>query len=203
MYEARQEGPLSRVGLKPRGTDCGNRSSPEDLVSNQRPSAHDLARNMDDAQFLSQYYRPLGDRVRCDVTYGLPALIYVLELRSQKTVHPTLRQRILEVAEQLNGILPIYVATHVDRDPSDWDLRRGQQDIRRMAGLHKCDKLLDQETRQCNATATLFYQSESRKDVSARCAKHEVVPYKQDQLGRLLTLTEEEYSREIAKSAGS
>lgn len=81
---------------------------------------------------LVQYYRPLGDRVHCDVTYGLPALLYVLELRSQKTVHPTLRRRILEAADRLRDAVPPYVTMHIDRDPDDWNLRRGQQDIRRV-----------------------------------------------------------------------
>lgn len=63
--------------------------------------------------------------------------------------------------------------------------------------MYKCDKLLDSGTRQCNEPATLFYQSETRKDVSARCPQHEVIPYKQDQLGRLILLTEEEYARAI------
>ena len=89
-----------------------------------------LTRNLIEAQ----YYQPLGERVRCDLTYGLPALLYVLEIRSQKTVHPTLRRRILESAERVRDLLPPYVRMHIDRDPNDWDLRRGQQDIHRVGG---------------------------------------------------------------------
>lgn len=102
------------------------RSEAEDLVGLR----HAIDR-ITDNQIIAQYYRPLGERVRCDVTYGLPALLYVLELRSQKTIHPTLRRRVLEVANQLRGVLPPFVAMHIDNDPSDWDLRRGQQSIRR------------------------------------------------------------------------
>ena len=62
---------------------------------------------------------------------------------------------------------------------------------------YACDKKLDAGARQCNAPATIFYQSEVCRDISARCDAHEVVPYKAE-LGRLLILTEEEYGRELA-----
>ena len=97
-----------------------------ELVRSQR----ELTAAVSPHPIAAQYYRPLGERVRCDVTYGLPALLYVLEIRSQKTVHPTLRRRVLEIADRLH--LPPYVAIHVERDPDDWTLRRGQQDIRRV-----------------------------------------------------------------------
>lgn len=106
------------------------REEATELIELQQDAVRRVLRNLN--EFESQYYHPLGARVRCDVIYGLPALLYVLELRSQKTVHPTLRRRILEAAEKVREVLPTYVAMHVDRDPNDWDLRRGQQDIRRV-----------------------------------------------------------------------
>jgi hypothetical protein len=63
-----------------------------------------------------------------------------------------------------------------------------------------CDKRLDAGARQCHAPATRFYQSEVRRDLSARCDEHQVVPYKSD-LGRLLILTEQEYERELNAAA--
>ena len=104
------------------------RDEASDLVVSQRAATSSVTRN----PIAAQYYRPLGERVRCDVTYGLPALLYVLELRSQKTVHPTLRRRVLEAADRVRNVLPPYVTMHVERDPDDWNLRRGQQDIRRV-----------------------------------------------------------------------
>ena len=75
-----------------------------------------------------QYYTALGFRVPCVVTMGLPALLYFLELRTQKTVHPTLRTRALQMAKQFieahSGI-----ALHIDNDPDDWTVRRGEQTI--------------------------------------------------------------------------
>lgn len=66
---------------------------------------------------------------------------------------------------------------------------------------HRCDKLLDGGSRRCNDSATLFYQSETIRQVAARCTSHEVVPYKPE-LGRLLVLTADEYERECAKRDG-
>jgi ribA/ribD-fused uncharacterized protein len=61
-----------------------------------------------------------------------------------------------------------------------------------------CDKVLDTGARRCNEPAVLFYRSETIGQVAARCAAHEVIPYK-GELGRLLTLTAEDYVRECAR----
>ena len=71
-----------------------------------------------------QYYLPLGARVRARVSAGLPGLVYFLELRTGKTVHPTLRARALEMARAFRLGFPD-VAIHVDEDPDGWSLRRG------------------------------------------------------------------------------
>lgn len=78
---------------------------------------------------VKQYYIPLGFHVACEVTYGLPAAVYVLELRSGKTVHPTLRKVIHELAKDLQSHLPL-LKMHVDYDHDDWDVRRGNQTIK-------------------------------------------------------------------------
>jgi thymidylate synthase ThyX len=77
---------------------------------------------------VRQYYTALGFIVPCQVTYGLPAAIYVMELRSGKTVHPTLRRFIAGMIRQFEAEFP-YVKLHVDKDPDDWDVRRGTQTI--------------------------------------------------------------------------
>lgn len=98
----------------------------------------DVARTIDDLwhravrltgdRHVRQYYLPMGYRVRARVTAGLPGLVYLLELRSGKTIHPTLRRRVLEMAAHVKSSLP-EVAVHVDDDPDDWTVRRGQQII--------------------------------------------------------------------------
>lgn len=75
-----------------------------------------------------QYYLPMGFRVPCHITYGLPATLYVLETRSSKTVHPTLRRMVQGMSEAFSKRFP-HVALHVDKDVDDWTVRRGTQTI--------------------------------------------------------------------------
>jgi thymidylate synthase ThyX len=76
-----------------------------------------------------QYYMPLGQRVAVDAYYALPALVYILEMRSAKTVHPTLRKLILSIADAFRAELDRPVALHIDTDVDDWTVRRGLQTI--------------------------------------------------------------------------
>lgn len=75
-----------------------------------------------------QYYTALGYKVPCQVTYALPAAVYVLEIRSAKHVHPTLRRTIHKMVENFRSVLP-QVPLHVDMDADDWTVRRGMQTI--------------------------------------------------------------------------
>ncbi len=75
-----------------------------------------------------QYYIAMGFNVTCKVSYGLPAAVYVIELRSGKMVHPTLRKIAHKMADKLKKLLPDIVV-HVDRSLDDWDVRRGMQTL--------------------------------------------------------------------------
>jgi hypothetical protein len=75
-----------------------------------------------------QNYIAMGFRVPCRVTQGLPAFVYRLELRAGKTVHPTLRNIVLEEARWLEHNCP-NLALYIDYDPDSWTVRRGQQTI--------------------------------------------------------------------------
>lgn len=75
-----------------------------------------------------QYYTAMGFLVPCSVTWGLPAALYTIELRSGKTVHPSLRRIVHQMARTLQEKLPS-LKMHVDFDLDDWDVRRGEQDI--------------------------------------------------------------------------
>jgi hypothetical protein len=62
--------------------------------------------------------------------FGMPALLYFLELRSGKTVHPTLRKQVHAMIKVFQQNHPHdQIALHVDTDPDDWDVRRGAQTI--------------------------------------------------------------------------
>ena len=104
--------------------DDATRAKAEALIGLVTRQIHGLEASATDRQ----YYIPLGFRVRCHVTYGLPALIYVLELRSGKAVHPTLRRVIHQIAKRFQQDYP-EIALHIDADPDDWDVRRGTQTI--------------------------------------------------------------------------
>jgi thymidylate synthase ThyX len=77
---------------------------------------------------IRQYYTALGFRVPCVVTYALPAAVYVMEIRSAKTVHPTLRKAVHGMIASFKEAHP-NVPLHVDMDSDDWDVRRGAQTI--------------------------------------------------------------------------
>jgi len=81
------------------------------------------------AKETCQYYVAMGFNVPCKVTYGLPAAIYTMELRSGKLVHPTLRMIAHDMYRSLTKKFPILVL-HADMDLDDWDIRRGKQDIK-------------------------------------------------------------------------
>lgn len=75
-----------------------------------------------------QQYIAMGYQVPCEIHQSLPAFVYRIELRSSKTVHPTLRDEVLREIRDTRRDLP-EVAIHVDEDPDGWTIRRGQQTI--------------------------------------------------------------------------
>jgi len=81
-----------------------------------------------------QYLTPLGFNVPIQCSYPFPAFVYLLEMRSAKTVHPTLRKLVLKAVNgfRRSGITKdTPIALHVDEDPDDWTVRRGGQTIER------------------------------------------------------------------------
>jgi hypothetical protein len=84
---------------------------------------------LDGSDFKKQYYTALGFRVPCRLDYALPATVYVMELRSSRTVHPTLRRAVLgKMVKPFRFNYP-QVRLHIDESLSDWDIRRGRQTI--------------------------------------------------------------------------
>ncbi|HQT82852.1 MAG TPA: hypothetical protein PLW99_01745, partial [Candidatus Paceibacterota bacterium] len=81
-------------------------------------------------ELLRQYYLPMGMCVPCRVTGDLPALVYVVELRAQAVVHPTLHEVALwksDVLLERFGYLGLKL--YVDREKGRFDVKRGLQDI--------------------------------------------------------------------------
>ncbi len=75
-----------------------------------------------------QYYIGMGYRVISQITGFLPGVVYLLELRSGQTVHPTLRLTVHNWATRLKEFLP-NLALHCDMSPDQWTTKRGKQDI--------------------------------------------------------------------------
>ena len=72
----------------------------------------------------------MGYQLPNRVTGGLPALVYLIELRATRFVHPTLRKRALQMAEFFeNNFSKDGLILHLDPDPDRFDVKRGTHDI--------------------------------------------------------------------------
>jgi len=100
------------------------RSQADDLIGEQAQAIDGL----DCDQFTKQNYIAMGFQVPCQVVQNLPGFIYRVELRSGKTVHPSLRRVVLEEIRRFQQQFPT-VTLHVDTDPDSWTVRRGKQTI--------------------------------------------------------------------------
>ncbi len=77
---------------------------------------------------LSQYLYPMGMRGLVLASYSVPQTVYVGELRSGKTVHPSLRPIAQKFCEVLETDFP-FMAVYGDRDSDSWNAKRGEQTI--------------------------------------------------------------------------
>ncbi len=79
-------------------------------------------------QYVKQYYTAIGFNVACEFTGGLPSIVYIAELRSGQTVHPSLRIIAQKMGEYLKQTVP-NMALHHDMSGDQWAIKRGAQDI--------------------------------------------------------------------------
>lgn len=77
---------------------------------------------------VQQYYIAMGFNAVCRFTGGLPAVVYLTELRSGRPVHPTLRRVALKMRQSLIKKFP-FLKLNCDLEPATWDISRGLQDI--------------------------------------------------------------------------
>jgi thymidylate synthase ThyX len=82
-----------------------------------------------DLKFLRQYYLPMGMQVPIRMLGDLRALVYLIELRSTRFVHPTLVHRTRQKGEKVLEVLGEDVQLHMDPEPGRFDVRRGQHDF--------------------------------------------------------------------------
>lgn len=77
-----------------------------------------------------QYYTAMGYRVPCRLSGDLKALVYLVELRSTRFVHPTLVEQVLKMIKSLKELFEKDgLVLHLDDEPNRFDVRRGEQDI--------------------------------------------------------------------------
>jgi thymidylate synthase ThyX len=83
------------------------------------------------SNYEQQYYIPIGYNVPIIAKLGLAQIVYMIELRSSKTVHPTLRKVIHRIATIMENEYNIgkYIDLFCDFDENDFTLRRASQDI--------------------------------------------------------------------------
>lgn len=79
---------------------------------------------------LAQYYVPMGYKVACRITGDIPALIWLIELRSGISVHPTLRVVAQDMAKLVTQALgSLAPKLYVDLSEDRFNYKRGTQDI--------------------------------------------------------------------------
>lgn len=75
-----------------------------------------------------QYYVAMGYTCANKITCSLPSAVYIAELRSGTTVHPTVRRVAQQIGETLVNMIPD-LRMHHDMSTGVWDVKRGEQDI--------------------------------------------------------------------------
>jgi hypothetical protein len=75
-----------------------------------------------------QNYIAMGYTSPIQITCPLPSAVYIAELRSGTTVHPTVRKVAQQMGEAIRQTIP-GIALHHDMSEGVWDIKRGAQDI--------------------------------------------------------------------------
>jgi len=78
----------------------------------------------------TQYYVGMGFNTSNYFTGDLPAIVYMVELRATRFVHPTLRHRAAEMANIIESEFKNEgLMIHLDKDMDRFDVKRGEHDI--------------------------------------------------------------------------
>ncbi len=77
-------------------------------------------------RYEKQYYIPMGYNISNKISGTLPAMVYMVELRATRFVHPTLREVAKKIAKYLENL---GIKIHLDDEPDRFDIKRGEHDI--------------------------------------------------------------------------
>ncbi|PCI21287.1 hypothetical protein COB64_00185 [Candidatus Wolfebacteria bacterium] len=75
-----------------------------------------------------QYYLAMGFQVPCRSTVSISDIVYIVELRSDTTVHPTVREKAHKIYDVVNAQIPGLIK-YANLTKDDFDLKRADQDI--------------------------------------------------------------------------
>jgi thymidylate synthase ThyX len=91
---------------------------------------------LDLTKFDKQYLFPMGMKIPTRVSGSLSKFMYLIELRAQSTVHPTLHENALELARYVQfelskifGCSHSEVSFYINENVGELNLKRGTQDI--------------------------------------------------------------------------
>jgi thymidylate synthase ThyX len=82
---------------------------------------------LDASPETKQYFTPMGFNTSNSISGDLPAMVYVVELRATRSVHPTLRKVAIDIGNYIQDDLGIPL--HLDDEPHRFDVARGRHDI--------------------------------------------------------------------------
>lgn len=102
------------------------RQAAESLIGYQEQAI----RKLDLEPKVAQYYTAMGYNLPNIISGDLPALVYLIELRATRFVHPTLQKRAIEMAKILEKEFGKFgLKLHLDQEPGRFDIKRGEHDI--------------------------------------------------------------------------
>jgi len=89
-----------------------------------------LIEELDCDEAVRQYYIGMGYNTAVRFSADLPALVYLVELRATRFVHPTLRYQAQEMAGKLTELFgESGLVIHLDEEADRFDVKRGEHDI--------------------------------------------------------------------------
>jgi len=102
----------------------------QDNVSALLTQQEKAIRELNVSKEIAQYYIAMGYNLPNRITGNIPALVYLVELRATRFVHPTLRRRAVQMSEALLSHYGKYgLVLHLDDNPGRFDIKRGTHDI--------------------------------------------------------------------------
>ena len=103
--------------------------SAREMLKTQQQKIETLKKNVKCSDEELQYLIPMGYNVPVHMSCSLPSAVYIAEIRSADTVHPTLRKMAQKMGNAIKKCVP-NISVHHDLSLGNvWSMKRGKQDI--------------------------------------------------------------------------